>query len=162
MVCRRVGHTHTHTCTQPHPHSQKHRQHTQNSFSLKVTKRVDSENPNYLWAIYERGLGNSGLGRRLCPPRDQVGEQCVSRETPFLLLLLSLQIMRVFMHLLIIKALFVCKLLFDTLAHPVPTTVLLVISRLATMFCYILPSKPLDMCRPIILKTTCYMPIWGG
>ena len=30
------------------------------------------------------GLGNSGLGRRLCPPHDQVGEQCVSRETPFL------------------------------------------------------------------------------
>ena len=127
------------------------------NISPVILRNISTDCGTNLWAIYGRGLGNSGLGRRLCPPRDQVGEQCVSRETPCLLLL-SLQIMRVFMHLLIIKALFVCKLLFDTLAHPVSTTVLLVISR----FCYFLQnhllcaaqlfSKPLVICRPIIRK----------
>ena len=75
------------------------------NISTVLLRNISTDCGTNLWAIYERGLGNSGLGRRLCPPRDQVGEQCVSRETPFLLLL-SLQIMRVFMHLLIIKALF--------------------------------------------------------
>ena len=67
------------------------------NISPVLLRNISTDCGTNLWAIYERGLGNSGLGRRLCPPRDQVGEQCVSRETPFLLLL-YLQIMRVFIH----------------------------------------------------------------
>ena len=51
------------------------------------------------------------------------GSNVSAEKHPFYYCHLFRYIMRVFMHLLIIKALFVCKLLFDTLGHIVAKSV---------------------------------------
>ena len=52
-----------------------------------------------LWAICQRGLGNSGLGRRLCPPHGAQVVSNVSPKTTFLVKLLHLWLVNMRLHL---------------------------------------------------------------
>ena len=86
------------------------------------------------------------------------GSNVSAEKHPFYCYYLFRYIMRVFNHALVDHQSLVCLQASFWYTCTSSTNYSIVGHFKACYHVLLLPSKPLDMCRPIILKTTCYMP----